>query len=52
MNEDSFTVTFYQTYKVNITASNKEVAAEYAEIAISQDPKLYLTSIDYEVEYD
>jgi hypothetical protein len=52
MNEESFTVTFYQTYKVNITADNREDAAEYAEIAVSQDPSLYLTSIDYEVEYD
>ena len=52
MNENSFTVTFYQTYKVNITADNREDAAEYAEIAVSQDPKLYLTSVEYEVEHD
>jgi hypothetical protein len=50
--EESFTVTFYQTYKINVTAENKDDAAEYAEIAVSQQPSLYLTSIDCEVEYD
>jgi hypothetical protein len=50
--EESFTVTFYQTYKINVTAENKDDAAEYAEIAVSQKPSLYLTSIDCEVEYD
>jgi hypothetical protein len=50
--EKSFTVTFYQTYKINVTAENKDDAADYAEIAVSQQPSLYLTSIDFEVEYD
>jgi hypothetical protein len=50
--EESYTVTIYQTYKVNVSAFSDDGAAELASVQVGANPELYLASIDCEVERD
>lgn len=50
--EESYTVTIYQTYKVNVSAFSDDGAAELASVQVGANPELYMVSTDYEVERD
>jgi hypothetical protein len=50
--EESYTVTIYQTYKVNVSAFSDDSAAELASVQVEANPELYLASIDCDVERD
>jgi hypothetical protein len=50
--EESYTVTVYQIFKVNVSAYSPEEAGELAIVAVATEPELHQVATDYEAERD
>ena len=50
--EESYTVTIYQIFKVNVSAFSVDSAVDLASVQLGANPELYMVSTDCEVERD